>query len=86
MNVDVDVEVMPEDAGDGFSTLRCPSGAREVVGDVSTVIAATQTDAGLQEYAVVAAAVVAATATACLGEDVEGECDERSEAKIDAPR
>ena len=30
--------------------------------------------------------VVAATATACLGEDAEGERDEQSEAKIDAPR
>ena len=38
----VDVEAVPEDAGDGFSTLRCPSGTREVVGDVATVIVATQ--------------------------------------------
>ena len=32
--VDVDVEVVPEDAGDGFSTLRCPLGTREVVGEL----------------------------------------------------
>ena len=30
--MDVDVEAVPEDAGDGFSALRCPSGARKFVG------------------------------------------------------
>ena len=87
--VDVDVGVVPEDAGDGFSTLRCPSGAREVVGDVAAVIAAMQTDAGPQEDVVAvaaAAAVVAATAAACLDEDVGDECDEQPDAKSAATR
>ena len=80
---------MPEDAGDGFSTLRCPLGTREVVAVVVAVIAATQV-AGLDVHAAVvvaaAAAVVAAAVTACLGEDVGDECDEPPEAQGKAPR
>ena len=87
--MDVDVEVVPEDAGDELSTLRHPLGTREVVGVVVAVIAATQV-AGLYVHAAVvvaaAVAVVAAAVTACLGEDVRDECDEPPEAKGKTPR
>ena len=58
--------------------------ARDVAAD------ATAQEAGLHEdvavAVAVATAVVAATTTACLGENVVDECDEQPETKIDAPR
>ena len=67
----VDVGMVPEDAGDGFSILCCPSGTRDVLGVVVAVAATTQ-GAGLDVDAAVAvaaaaAAVAAAAVTACFG-------------------
>ena len=42
----VDVGMVPDDAGDGFSTLCCPSGARDVLG-VAVAVTATTQGAGL---------------------------------------
>ena len=59
----VDVEAVPEDAGDGFSTFRCPSGTRDVLGVVVAVTATTQR-AGLDVDAAVAVAAAAAVVAA----------------------
>ena len=84
----VDVGAVPEDAGDGFSTLRCPSGTWDVWGVVVAVTATTQRTGFNVDAAVAvaaAAAVVAAAVTAYLGEDVGDECDEKPEAKGKTP-
>ena len=66
----LDGGVVPEDAEDGLSTPHCPSGARDVWGDVATADATAQ-DAHLEVDVAAAvapaAAVIAATATAYLG-------------------
>ena len=85
----VDVGVAQKDAGDGFSTLRCPSGTRDLLGVTATVDTATQEvhlEVNVVAAVAAAAAVVAATATARRGENVGDECAEPPENKIHAPR
>ena len=84
---------MPEGVGKGCSihgSLLVISGMFWAVARDTAVIAVTQPggslDVDVAAAFAAANAVVAATATACLGEDIEGKRDEQPETKSEAPR